>query len=94
LKYLPDNVKVIKDGLPATPLIFELIQRSSGADIREMFQVFNMGTRLEIYTDEKNATEIIAMANLQGVRAKLIGKVAASDKKGLQILYKGESLEW
>ncbi|HMG66577.1 MAG TPA: AIR synthase related protein, partial [Chitinophagaceae bacterium] len=53
LKYLPDNVRVIKDNLFEPPVIFQLIQSASKSDDKEMYQVFNMGTRMEIYTDEK-----------------------------------------
>ncbi|MFN7199097.1 MAG: AIR synthase related protein, partial [Bacteroidota bacterium] len=50
LKYLPGSFKVVKDNLFTPPLVFKLIQEASKSDLREMMQVFNMGTRLEIYT--------------------------------------------
>ena len=50
LKYLPGPMRVVKDNLFKPPVIFDLIRKSSGADDREMYQVFNMGQRLEIYT--------------------------------------------
>ncbi|MFN5607012.1 MAG: phosphoribosylformylglycinamidine cyclo-ligase, partial [Bacteroidota bacterium] len=53
LKYLPGSFKVVKDNLFTPPLVFKLIQEASKSDLREMMQVFNMGTRLEIYTDIK-----------------------------------------
>ncbi len=80
LKYLPDNVRVIKDNLFDPPVIFKLIQEASKADDREMYQVFNMGTRLEIYTDEKNAATLIAAATSFGVDAQVIGRVEAGEK--------------
>ena len=55
LKYVPENVRVIKDNLFEPPVIFKMIQQASGSDDKEMYQVFNMGTRLEIYTNEKDA---------------------------------------
>jgi phosphoribosylformylglycinamidine cyclo-ligase len=55
LKYVPDNVRIVKDNLFEPPVIFKLIQQASKADDREMYQVFNMGTRMEIYTHEKDA---------------------------------------
>lgn len=64
LKYIPENVHIIKDNLFDAPAIFQLIQKASGADNHEMYQVFNMGTRLEIYTDEKSADEIINISIL------------------------------
>ncbi len=51
LKYLPGDMRIVKDNLFKPPVIFDLIQKSSGADAREMYQVFNMGQRLEIYTE-------------------------------------------
>ena len=85
LKYVPDNVRVIKDNLFEPPLIFKLIQEASKSDDREMYQVFNMGTRLEIYTNEKDADTIILVAKGFGVDAKVIGRVEAGEKKELII---------
>ena len=51
LKYLPGNFRIVKDNLFEPPIIFKLIQEASKSDDREMYQVFNMGTRLEIYTE-------------------------------------------
>lgn len=80
LKYLHDNVRVIKDNLFAPPEIFKIIQQSSGADDKEMYQVFNMGCRLEIYTDEKNAVDIIHIAKEFGIDAQMIGRVETGNK--------------
>jgi len=85
LKYLPGNLKVIKDNLFEPPLIFQLIQHASKADDREMYQVFNMGTRLEIYTNEKDADQIISVSKNFGVNAQVIGRVEQSNKKELSI---------
>ena len=85
LKYLPENVKVIKDNLFNPPPVFDIIQKASGADAREMYQVFNMGTRMEIYTSSNKAAEIIRIANQFGVDAQIIGYVEASSKKSLEI---------
>ncbi|MFT3701817.1 MAG: AIR synthase-related protein [Agriterribacter sp.] len=85
LKYIPDNVKVIKDNLFTPPVIFDLIQKAGKADDREMYQVFNMGCRLEIYTTQKAAANIIAVAAQLGVDAQVIGRVEASDKQELVI---------
>ena len=83
LKYVPENVRIIKDNLFEPPIIFKLIREASKSDDREMYQVFNMGTRLEIYTNEKYADVIISVANRFGVDAKVIGSVEASEKKEL-----------
>ena len=85
LKYVPENVRIIKDNLFKPPVIFELIQKASGSDDREMYQVFNMGTRLEIYTNEKDAEKIISVSKKFGVEAQVIGRVEASKNRSLTI---------
>jgi phosphoribosylformylglycinamidine cyclo-ligase len=85
LKYLPKNVKVIKDNLFPVPEIFKQIQESSQADDREMYQVFNMGCRLEIYTDENSAASIIAEANAFDIDARIIGHVKKDTSLKLSI---------
>lgn len=85
MKYMPDGVSVIKDNLFNPPDIFRIIQDSSGADDREMFQVFNMGCRLEIYTEQKNADELIGIANSFGIEASTIGRVESSAGRNLSI---------
>jgi phosphoribosylformylglycinamidine cyclo-ligase len=92
LKYVPENVRVVKDNLFEPPVIFRLIQQASKADDREMYQVFNMGTRLEIYTNEKDADSIISVSKKFGVDAQVIGKVEGSKKKELVIKTANESL--
>lgn len=66
---------VIKDNLPAMPPLFEMIARESGADADELYKVFNMGHRMEIYTAEDTAEDIIALAREMGVDAQVIGHV-------------------
>jgi phosphoribosylformylglycinamidine cyclo-ligase len=90
MKYMPDGVRVVKDNLFAAPKIFQMIQQSSGADDREMYQVFNMGCRLEVYTDEKSADGIISTAEKFGIDAQVIGRVEAADTSEL-LIKKGES---
>ncbi len=85
LKYVPEKVRIVKDNLFEPPVIFQIIQKASGADDREMFQVFNMGTRLEIYTGENDAEKIISIAKGFGVDARVIGRVEAADGKELHI---------
>jgi phosphoribosylformylglycinamidine cyclo-ligase len=87
---LPTNLRIIKDNLFEPPVIFKLIQAASKADDREMYQVFNMGTRLEIYTDTKNADAIISVAKSFGVDAQVIGRVEESEKKELHIKKAGK----
>ena len=76
------NVHVIKDNLFSTPPLFSLIQKESGTDWKEMYQVFNMGHRMELYTDEKTAFQIINISKSFNVDAQIIGRVEKStDKK-------------
>jgi phosphoribosylformylglycinamidine cyclo-ligase len=81
MKYVPDNVQIIKDNLFEAPEIFKVIQQSSGADDKEMYQVFNMGCRLEIYTDEKNADQLISIAREHYIDAQVIGRVEEGAKE-------------
>src|SRR5215469_1491872 len=85
MKYMPGKVRGIKDNLFEPPIIFQLIQEASHADDKEMYQVFNMGTRMEIYTDEKSADTLIGISKKFGVDAQIIGRVENSDKKELVI---------
>ncbi|MBU6157588.1 MAG: phosphoribosylformylglycinamidine cyclo-ligase [Bacteroidetes bacterium] len=85
LKYLPASFKIIKNNLPSVPPIFEMIQKSSGADDKEMYQVFNMGIRMEIYTSPSAADHLIRIAESYGVEAMVIGYVEKADKKALEI---------
>ena len=80
-----DNVHVVKDQLFDTPPLFQLIQQESNTDWKEMYKVFNMGHRMEIYTDENTAEEIIQIAQEFNLPAQIIGRVEASDKKKLTI---------
>ena len=80
-----DNVHVFKDQLFDTPPLFQLIQQESNTDWKEMYKVFNMGHRMEIYTDENTAEEIIQIAQEFNLPAQIIGRVEASDKKKLTI---------
>lgn len=85
MKYMPDYVRVVKDNLFEAPPIFQLISESSGSDNREMYQVFNMGCRMEIYTNEKAAERIIKAASQFNIDAQVIGRVEKSGAKELLI---------
>ena len=85
MKYMPEQIRVVKDNLFQPPEIFQLIKESSKADDKEMYQVFNMGCRLEVYTNEKTATEIINIAERYHVSAQVIGYTESSGKKELII---------
>ena len=80
-----DNLRIIKDNMFAVPPLFKTIQEQSGTDWPEMYKVFNMGHRLEVYLDESRANEIIEISKSFGIDAHIIGRVEASEKKELII---------
>ncbi|GGH62361.1 phosphoribosylformylglycinamidine cyclo-ligase [Filimonas zeae] len=94
MKYLPQPLKIIKDNLFTPPPIFQLIQENSGADDREMYQVFNMGHRLEIFTDAASAEKMIAEGNKLGIEGKIIGRVEAAEKKSLELFVNGQWISY
>ncbi len=83
MKYLPGPMRIVKDNFMEVPPIFKLIQENSGANAREMYQVFNMGHRLEIFTDEQSAQDLITLAKTFNIEAQIIGSVEASAQKEL-----------
>ena len=79
------DLHIVKDNMFALPPLFRMIQESSGTDWKEMYKVFNMGHRLEIYTNEKAAEEMIQIAKDFNIEAQIVGHVEASEKKQLTI---------
>ncbi|MGX1024229.1 AIR synthase related protein [Psychroflexus sp. MBR-150] len=80
-----ENLKIIKDNMFDIPPLFKLIQNESQTDWREMYQVFNMGHRFEIYTHPNNAQNIINISKSYDVDAKIIGRVEPSQNTELSI---------
>jgi phosphoribosylformylglycinamidine cyclo-ligase len=80
-----NNVHIIKNNLFPIPPLFKLIQEQSGTAFQEMYQVFNMGHRMEIYVDESIAQSIIDISKSFNVAAQIIGRVEAADAKQLTI---------
>ncbi len=80
-----DNLHIIKDNLFELPPLFRLIQQESETDWREMYQVFNMGHRMELYVIPEKAEEIIEVSRSFNVDAQVIGRVTASEEKKLTI---------
>ena len=76
---------VIKDDLFAVPPLFELIRLQSGTDPQEMYKVFNMGHRMEIYLSPDRAKEVIDIANGFGIEAKVVGRVEEAESNRLTI---------
>ena len=92
MKYLPANFRIVKDNLFEAPEIFKIIQQSSGSSNKEMYEVFNMGCRLEIYCSAEDAEIMIAAAQSFNIEAQVIGRVEPNDKKELIITLKGEEI--
>lgn len=88
------NKRIIKDNLFEIPALFKLIQNESNASVKEMYEVFNMGHRMELYTDQQYAEDIISISKSFGIEAKIIGHVEKSNQNGLRIKVKNEILEW
>lgn len=80
-----DNVHVIKDNLFEIPVLFKMIQEESGTDWKEMYKVFNMGHRFELYVDAADAPSIIELAASFNLDAQLVGRVEAFTGKKLTI---------
>ena len=85
LHFINDDLHVIKDNLFDIPPLFKMIQEQSHTESKEMYKVFNMGHRMEIYTDEKNAVEIISISKSFNIDAKIIGRVEKSSIKKVTI---------
>ncbi len=85
MKFIKTPIKVIKNNLFEPPFIFKAIQKASGVDDKEMYQVFNMGQRLEVYTDAATANNLIAIAKKYNVEAKIIGHFEESATATLTI---------
>ena len=83
-----DNLHIIKDNMFDTPPLFKMIQKESSTDWKEMYKVFNMGHRMEIYVNEDIASEIINISKSYNVDAQIIGRVEYSDEKKLSIMSK------
>ena len=77
LHFLQKGLHVIKDNMMDVPVLFETIQKESGTSWEEMYKVFNMGHRLEVYTDEETAQSLIELSESFGIEAQVVGRVVA-----------------
>ena len=89
-----DNLHIIKDELFVVPPLFDLIQKESGTSPREMYQVFNMGHRMELYVSPETAEEIIKISKSFSVDAKIIGRVEKSQEKKITLVTKYGTFEY
>lgn len=92
--HFTENVHIIKDNLFEIPPLFKIIHEQSGTDWKEMYKVFNMGHRLEIYVNEEHAQGIIDIANSFNIEAKIIGRVETSTSNTLTLKDQGQVFEY
>lgn len=85
-----DHLHVIKDNLFDIPILFRVIQEQSQTDWKEMYSVFNMGHRMELYVDPSVANDIIAVSESFGVEAQIVGRVEAAENAKVTIRNKGQ----
>jgi phosphoribosylformylglycinamidine cyclo-ligase len=85
LHFINDNINVIKDNLFPIPPLFKLIQEQSGTDWKEMYKVFNMGHRMELYVPQEIANDIIAISKSFNIDAQIIGRVEEGTQKQVTI---------
>jgi phosphoribosylformylglycinamidine cyclo-ligase len=85
LHFINEGLHVIKDDLFELPPLYKMIHEQSGTDFKEMYKVFNMGHRMEVYTSEKNAKKIIDISNSFNVDAKIIGRVEKGKQKKVTV---------
>ncbi len=89
-----DNLHIVKDNLFPIPPLFSLIQEQSKTDWKEMYQVFNMGHRMELYVSENTASALISIAGTFNVDARIVGRVEPSLKKQLTIISEQGQFTW
>jgi phosphoribosylformylglycinamidine cyclo-ligase len=88
LHFLGENLHVVKDNMMEVPVLFRTIQEQSGTPWEEMYKVFNMGHRMEVYTDESTAQALIEISQSFGVHAQVIGRVESKEGAS-QVTVKG-----
>ncbi len=89
-----EDLHVIKDNLFPLPALFRIIQEQSGTAWKEMYQVFNMGHRMELYVPETIASDIIAIAQSFNIEAKIVGRVEASTQRKLTLKTEHGEFNW
>ena len=85
IMHFVEKMKVVKNNLFPVPPLFNIIQEQSGTDWHEMYKVFNMGHRMEIYVDSSNAQKVIEISHSFGIDAQIVGYTEASDRNELII---------
>ena len=85
MNFVGDNCRVVKDNLFPLPPLFRTIKEQNGTDWEEMYKVFNMGHRMEIYLSEKDAQRVIDISKSFDIDARIVGRIEESDRKELII---------
>ena len=85
LHFAGQGLHIIKDDLFPTPVLFRMIQEESGTDWKEMYQVFNMGHRMELYLDQETAPQVMKISQSFGIEARVVGRVEEGSGKKLTI---------
>ena len=80
LHFVGDNCKVVKDNMFPVPPLFKLIHDQSGTDWKEMYKVFNMGHRMEIYVSPEQAEKVIALSKSFNIDAQIVGHIEEGQK--------------
>ncbi|MFZ1678183.1 MAG: AIR synthase related protein [Saprospiraceae bacterium] len=93
LKFLSPNVAVHIDSVPPTPVLFEMIRKSSGTSLAEMYKVFNMGIRMLLFVDQKSANTILDLASAFRVKAYIMGQVKRSPDETKVVIQTGDEAE-
>ncbi len=93
LKFLSPGVAVHIDSVPPTPVLFEMIRKSSGTSLAEMYKVFNMGIRMLLFVDQKSANTILDLASAFGVKAYIMGQVKRSPDEAKVVIQTGDEAE-
>ncbi len=93
LKFLSPGVAVHIDSVPPTPVLFEMIRKSSGTSLAEMYKVFNMGIRMLLFVDQKSANTILDLASAFGVKAYIMGQVKRTPDEAKVVIQTGNEAE-
>ena len=89
LHFLRPGLHVVKDNMMDIPVLFQTIQQESGTSWEEMYKVFNMGHRMEVYTDERTAQALIDLSRSFGIEAQIVGRVERSDESAPKVTIQG-----
>jgi phosphoribosylformylglycinamidine cyclo-ligase len=89
-----EKIHVIKDNLFPVPPLFSMIREESQTPLKEMYQVFNMGRRMELYVPETIADDLVRIGNEFGIDTQIIGRCEASEEKKLTLVTAEGSFEY